>query len=45
MLILKIIYMIFISIYANSIFKKCRSEFEKGIILLLFIIALNTIRV
>lgn len=45
MLILKIIYVIFIGIYAISTSKKCKSEYEKGIIFLLFTIALNTIRI
>lgn len=45
MVILKIIYVIIISIYAMLTSKKCKSEYETGIITLLFIIALNTIRI
>ena len=45
MITLKIIYMMFIAIYANSVFKKCKNDVEKGIIFLLFVTAVNTIRV
>jgi hypothetical protein len=42
-IVAKIIFICLLTAYSNTSFKKCKSEYEKSVILLLFIIAANTL--